>query len=124
MPERPARFSVLIEDDEVLLRWNRPQQSADGHTLHDLAGFVIERRTDATEFQVLAEVSVNDRDRVRPQTSFKWRDLNPIEGRTFYRVRAFTDDGQTGAISPGTPITVHADIVEHARRLGESTAPN
>ena len=126
MPERPRQFSVLIENDEVRLHWSRPQKAIDGMRLTDLAGFVIERRTDDTEFVVLAEVLTTDRERIRPQTSFKWRDMNPIEGRSFYRVRAFTDDGQTGSITPATPVVVTAAIVENARSIREAelTAPN
>jgi len=122
MPERPTAFSALIENDEVRLRWIRPQHSVDGRDLYDLAGFVIERSNNDGEFEVLAEVAVDDRNRVRPQNTFKWRDLDPIEGRRFYRVRAFTEDGQTGSISPGTPIVVSAEIVEHARTEREAEA--
>ncbi len=117
MPERPANFSALIENDEVRLRWSRPTESTDGRDLYDLAGFVIERGDDGEEFAVIAEVPVNDRNRVRPQNIFKWRDLDPVAGRSFYRVRAFTRDGQTGSISAGTPIEVPTGIVEHARKL-------
>jgi hypothetical protein len=117
MPVRPDGFSVSIEKEEVRLKWNRPKTSVDGERLYDLAGFVIERRTDETEYAVLAEIRVVDRDRVRPQTSFKWRDLDPLEGRSFYRVRAFTEDGQTGSISPGAPVEVTQEIVEHAAQL-------
>jgi hypothetical protein len=126
MPERPRQFSVLIENDEVRLRWSRPQESIDGNRLKDLAGFVIERRTDDTEFVILAEVLTTDRERIRPQTSFKWRDMFPVEGRSFYRVRAFTDDGQTGSISPATPVVVSAAIVENTRKIREAelTAPD
>ena len=123
MPVRPDGFSVAIEKEEVRLKWNRPKTSVDGDKLYDLAGFMIERRTDETEFEVLAEIRVVDRDRIRPQDSFKWRDLDPIEGRSFYRVRAFTEDGQTGSISPGAPIEVPQEIVEHAAELRNAASP-
>lgn len=125
MPESPSDFSVLIENDEVRLHWSRPKESVDGYRLTDLAGFVIERRTGDTDFVVLAEVFTTDRERIRPQTSFKWRDMYPIEGLSFYRVRAFTDDGQTGSTSASTRVEVSAAIVENARsvREAESAAP-
>lgn len=125
MPESPGDFSVRIENAEVRLHWNRPKESLDGQRLTDLAGFVIERRTEDADFAVLAEVLTSDRERIRPQAGFKWRDLHPVEGLNYYRVRAFTDDGQTGSPSAGTPIEVGADVVENARSLreAESTAP-
>jgi len=122
MPERPESLTAIIENDEVRLRWTRPKQAVDGQTLYDLAGFIIERRSDESEFAVIAEVQVNDRERVRPQNTFKWRDLDPIEGRSFYRVRAYTEDGQTGAVTPGIPIVVDPEIVANAARLRDAAA--
>lgn len=122
MPNRPSSLTAMIENDEVRLRWIRPKESVDGQTLRDLAGFVIERRSDDTEFGIIAEVPVNDRERIRPQTTFKWRDLEPVAGRSFYRVRAVTEDGQTGLMTPAVPIVVDAEIVAHAAVLRDAAA--
>jgi hypothetical protein len=122
MPKAPDEFSVAIEKDEVRLAWQRPRESEDGHTLDDLAGFRIERAVDGGAFELLADVPVRDRERVRPQNRFKWRDLEPLAGRAAYRVRAYTDDGQAGTISAERTLDVDESVVEHARELRDADA--
>jgi hypothetical protein len=122
MPRRPANFAVSIENNEVRLGWSRPDKSEDGRALLDLAGFRIERSIDEGEFEVLADVAVRDRERIRPQNRFKWRDLDPLRGRSFYRVRAYTDDGQTGTVTPIRPVDVSEAVLERARELRAEVA--
>lgn len=123
MPREPGDFSVQIERSEVRLAWDRPSESEDGGKLFDLAGFRIERAAGDEAFVVIADVPVRDRERIRPQKRFKWRDLQPVAGRVSYRVRAYTEDGQTGSVSPARTIDVDESVVVHARELS-SAAPS
>jgi len=114
MAQQPAGFLVTIEKGEVRLVWERPTESEDGHTLDDLVGFRIERAVDGAPFEQLSEIPVGDRERVRTQRRFKWRDLTPVAGHASYRVRAYAADGQAGTPSTVQSLDVDAAVVEHA----------
>ncbi|MFQ5477759.1 MAG: hypothetical protein ACE5E4_03995 [Candidatus Binatia bacterium] len=83
-------------DGSVSLSWKRPTRSADGRTLHDLAGFVIEKRQADGSYREIAVVETGDAELVRPRRSFVYVDVQPSATDQRYRLRAFLADGQQG----------------------------
>jgi hypothetical protein len=106
-PRAPDTPKVRVTDESVRLRWERPSRAVDGEPLYDLAGFIVERRVGGAEFTEIHQMVVDDNERIRPQQNFTFDDESPPPGRLFYRVRAFTLDGQRGAASP--PVLVGED---------------
>lgn len=93
------------------MSWSRPTTYADGSRMTDLAGFEIQRAlmpSAGAEFERLAVLKVEDRDRFRQVKRFSYLDRT-IEGATTYRYRvvSFTLDGYFGA--PSNVVTVEYD---------------
>lgn len=94
--------------DGVVLVWSRPRRHADGTTLANLGGFVIERAAldRASSFQPLTTVQLADRERFRQTRSFRYLDREPAIGSTYtYRIIAFTDDGYYSEPSNSASLT-------------------
>ncbi|MGE4094991.1 MAG: hypothetical protein AB7G75_29600 [Candidatus Binatia bacterium] len=86
----------------IVLRWGRPQTYVDGSEMDDLGGFVVLRATpegqkQATDFNEIARIVVEDRDRFRKAKKFTYTDKQLTAGVLYrYRVQAFTLDGDYG----------------------------
>jgi len=98
-PRPPANLAAKRTAAGVRVSWDRPDRSMDGERLYDLAGFVVERRSRSGGYEKATDVAVDDNERIRPQTRFRWVDEEaPIDADS-YRVYAYTADGQAGQAS-------------------------
>jgi hypothetical protein len=96
----PGSFVAKRVEEGVRLDWTRPTKSIDDMRITDLAGFLIERESPAIkEFEVIADIPVEDTYRIRPQREFSFLDSNPPAGPLRYRVRAYAEDSQIGRAS-------------------------
>ena len=107
-PKPPAELDARLDETGVRLRWERPSQAVDGDRLYDLAGFVVERRSEGAEFIVFDRIQVDDNDRIRPQQSFTIEDPSPPTGLVLYRVRSVAADGQHGHACPPVHVRVES----------------
>ena len=95
----PATPTVTATDAGPEIAWPRAARSADGRSLYDLAGFVVERIDRAGAVSTVTTVDVEDTDRIRKQKRFAVVDAAAPSSITHYRVRAFTADGQQGVVT-------------------------
>src|SRR5262245_19876785 len=92
-PEKIRAVNVRNVEDGIEISWDRPRHYVDGARMYDLAGFRIERGSEGSEWTLVAEPSVDDRDRFRQIKNFKHVDTNVVETQVYrYRVRASTID--------------------------------
>jgi len=104
-PRMVTELALTTRADGVALSWTRPTEYADGTTMEDLAGFLIERSRHNEPFRELARVPVTDRGRFQKEKRFEYVDTAVIEGAVYhYRVVAFTTDGYYSAPSGAATI--------------------
>lgn len=95
MPVIPGTVQVARDARGVVLRWQRPERSADGERLEDLSAFVVEKKGEGdAEWLEVATIDVVDQEKIRRRRDFSWRD--PDAGPAAYRVTAVCADGQRG----------------------------
>jgi hypothetical protein len=99
IPRSPEPVVVENVPDGIKLTWHRPRTYVDGTRLDDLGSFRVLRACDAeTEFRLIAQIPVTDRDRFRKIPSFLLVDHDVSLGSTCrYRVVAATLDDYTSA---------------------------
>ncbi len=103
-PRAPENVSARAFEGGVRVRWKRPSRAVDGESLYDLVAFIVQRRTDQSEFAPIARIAVDDSGEIRPQQSFTYEDGDPPYGRLWYRVLAVTAEGQRGLPSENTEV--------------------
>jgi hypothetical protein len=105
-PHIVTELSLTTLPDGVAVRWSRPTKYADGTTMEDLGGFVIERSRNNEQFAELVRVPVTDRGRFQKETRFEHLDHLVMQGTTYhYRVVAFTTDEYYSAPSGAATLT-------------------
>jgi hypothetical protein len=93
-PRAIPAVALRSRADGVEVSWARPTRYADGATMPDLGGFVVERQSLSTTFHEVARVPVTDRGRFRQVKRFTYVDGDVTATLTYhYRVVAFTTDG-------------------------------
>jgi hypothetical protein len=99
IPRSPEPVVVENVPDGIKLTWHRPRTYVDGTRLDDLGSFRVLRACDAeTEFRLIAQIPITDRDRFRKIPSFLLVDHDVSLGSTCrYRVVAATLDDYTSA---------------------------
>ena len=106
LPRPLTNLAASNVADGVQLSWGRPLLYADGERMTDLGGFVVERATgDELQYQKIATLEVDDRDRFRQIKRFKHLDRDVTVGVAYrYRVVSFTLDRYFSA--PSNEVTV------------------
>jgi len=105
-PRTVSEVSLTTKPEGIEVGWSRPTEYADGTTMEDLSGFVVERSRNNEAFRELARVPVTDRGRFQKAKRFEYLDKALTEGTTYhYRVVAFTTDGYYGAPSGAATLT-------------------
>ncbi|HEY2387956.1 MAG TPA: fibronectin type III domain-containing protein [Candidatus Binatia bacterium] len=121
-PHTVTEVSLTTRPEGIEVGWSRPTEYADGTTMEDLSGFVIERSRNNEAFRELARVPVTDRGRFQKAKRFEYVDKALTEGTTYhYRVVAFTTDGYYGA--PSGAATLTWDGPHPASSPGAAVAP-
>ena len=98
-PQAIADLRLTASDSGIELRWGRPETYADGRDMDDLGGFVVLRAAQPKDgrlsaFSRLATIPVEDRDRFRQISRFRFTDGQLEAGTRYqYRIQAFTLDG-------------------------------
>jgi hypothetical protein len=103
-PEPPTDLVVKSQPDGMKLTWRRPTRYSGGKHMRDLAGFDVERATDA-DFAVVGTVTLTDQTRFQQERTMTWTDTGVVVGTTYrYRVIATTLDRYRSA--PSEPVTI------------------
>jgi hypothetical protein len=96
LPKTITDLSAVTTPNGVQLSWSRPRTYANGSRMTDLGGFVIERAAGSAPdapFSRLGLLEVNDRERFRQTTHFRYLDHDTTVGIAYrYRVVSFTTD--------------------------------
>src|SRR6266446_5560819 len=96
LPQTITDLTAAATPHGIQLSWSRPRTYADGSRMTDLGGFVIERAAGTgpdAAFVRLGVLDVNDRDRFRQLTHFRYLDHDTTVGTAYrYRVVSFTID--------------------------------
>ena len=96
LPQTISDLTAANTAQGIQLAWSRPRSYADGSRMTDLGGFVIQRATgtdSAAPFVRLSILEVNDRNRFRQVTRFRYLDRDTTVGTPYrYRVVSFTLD--------------------------------
>lgn len=103
IPKSPAPVRVVDVPNGVKISWNRPREYADNSSLDDLGGFTVYRSCLAGgDWEPIAELPVNDRERYRKNRTFAFVDQNaPPDIPCRYRVIAETLDGYVSPPAEG-----------------------
>jgi hypothetical protein len=90
-----AAVAITTTAEGARLSWERPETSADGSPLTDLAGFVVQRSAaDDAAFTAIAVLEVTDHARWRRASRFAYLDTHTtVATASQYRVVSFTRDG-------------------------------
>ena len=105
-PKTVAELSLTTQSSGILVRWSRPTEYADGTTMEDLGGFVVERNRYNSKFEEIARVPVTDRGRFQKAKRFDYLDTQLLPGATYhYRIVAFTTDNYFSSPSDAAEIT-------------------
>jgi hypothetical protein len=105
-PERITDLSAGVEKDGIRLSWARPSRYAGGHTMSDLAGFIVMRAEADGSFQKVLEEPITDRERFRKILRLDWLDTSTEMNHTYrYEVISVTDDGYRSSPSNVAEIT-------------------
>jgi hypothetical protein len=99
-PETIDGLDAANQSSGIRLGWPRPRTYADGSTMFNLAGFRLERAQNGTDFALIAELPVTDRDRFRQIRRFRYLDRDVVENVEYrYRLFSFTLDRYVSAPS-------------------------
>jgi hypothetical protein len=105
-PKPVGELSLATQTNGILVRWSRPTEYADGTTMRDLGGFVVERNRYNSPFTEIARVPVTDQGRFQRAKRFDYVDSQLLPGATYhYRVVAYTTDNYYSSPSDAAEIT-------------------
>lgn len=85
LPAQLIDFKALNQERQVELFW---QTSAE----NQLSGFQVERSADGLSFHALGLVAAKGGKNIR--ADYRFSDVTPLAGRSFYRLRELDDDGK------------------------------
>lgn len=105
-PEQITDLSAAVDNDGILLSWARPTRYAGGHTMSDLAGFIVMRAEGDGSFQKVLEEPITDRERFQKILRLDWLDTSAEMNDTYrYEVISVTDSGYRSVPSNVVEIT-------------------
>jgi len=106
-PVVEGEVTLAAKDGGIEVTWRRAERSVDGRRLYDLAAFVVERAEQPGEFAEIARIDVIDQEKLRRKSRFRHVDRPAVStGTVWYRVRAVTEDGETGPPSQVAAVTL------------------
>ena len=99
-PEKIVDLRAGADRSGIKLDWGRPAHYASGHTMRDLADFVILRGEGDSAMQPLVKLPVTDQERFSPQRDFTYVDGETTLGSRYrYAIVSETSDGYTSEAS-------------------------
>ena len=105
-PKAVQELSLSTQSTGILVRWSRPTEYADGSTMEDLGGFVVERNRYNSPFTEVARIPVTDLGRFQKAKRFDYLDTQLLpEAIYHYRIVAFTTDRYFSSPSDAAEIT-------------------
>jgi len=124
-PKMVQELSLSTQSTGILVRWSRPTQYADGTTMDDLAGFVVERNRYNSPFTEIARVPVTDQGRFQKVKRFDYLDHELLAGATYhYRIVSFTTDNYYSSPSDAAEITWNPPSPSPSPEPAASPAPH